>query len=218
MFIEESLFPIISITIICVYIILFIIGLKRGFLLQLVDLLSIFIALFIAWLISPVLSNWFMIIPSSIIDGSQYVKDIIIVLLNNSLWFVIVFVTCKILLLLIKPLLKGIGKLPIIKSINVFFGGIFSIIKSTIYVLLFMTILNLPFINNGQEVINNTILKYISGYANTAICYANEFINNNESIEKIIYKVSELSDNDRAELIKLLEKYNITKETLEIND
>ena len=98
-------------------------GIRRGFLLQLVDTIGLIAALFAAWLFSPVLAGWVMLIPSSLnpLEGTL-LAPFFQVMMNQLIWFIVLFLVCRLVLFLLKPLVKALGHLPLVRQVNQLLG------------------------------------------------------------------------------------------------
>lgn len=139
------------------------IGLKKGFLLSLIDLVGTVVIFFVAYFLSPAFAGMFQLTENILnIDvGNQYLNELIIEKSNELLWFVILFVVGSILVALIKPLFKAIGSIPLIKQINHLLGAVFGVLKGYVWCLVAILIFNTPIIKNGGIVIERTWLQPI---------------------------------------------------------
>lgn len=145
--------------IILLYILSLLRGVKEGFLLQLLSCISLLAALFIAWLFSPVLAEMFNVYPVAFAPGQDTLfATVIYQSLNNVIWFVILFLLVEILLLLLRPLVKMMQELPLLKQVNEILGGIFSLVTTTIWLFIFALILTTPIFTNGQEIAQQSFL------------------------------------------------------------
>jgi uncharacterized membrane protein required for colicin V production len=66
------------------------------------------------------------------------------------------------------------NKIPVIGKFNQFLGAIFGFINATLIVLAISMLLSLPVIKNGQQVKDNTILRYINHYSDEALAFVIE--------------------------------------------
>ena len=66
MVIESQTYMVINAAVLILAAIQILIGVKRGFLIQLMDCVGLLLSLFAAWLISPVLAEWAAIVPASL--------------------------------------------------------------------------------------------------------------------------------------------------------
>jgi uncharacterized membrane protein required for colicin V production len=144
-------------------------GLKKGFLLQLFELLSLGIALLFATTLMPWASERWMII--SFQDATIDVSIIESMLqgANQIVWFFILFAIGSILMLLFIPLVKVISNIPLLKPINALFGSLFSFVGSWIWLFVISLVLLLPWFSFGPSVVNSTWLSPIQSLTLTLI-------------------------------------------------
>ncbi|WP_018921674.1 CvpA family protein [Salsuginibacillus kocurii] len=122
----------------------FFIGLRRGFILQLVHLVSLFIALFVAflfyddvaeflrlWLPYPQFSDQtdFMFLANFDMESVYYA----------GISFAVLFLATKIILQIIGSMLDFLAQLPILHTVNRLLGGILGFIET--YLLLFILLI-----------------------------------------------------------------------------
>lgn len=131
-----------DVIIIIVLIMGFFIGLKRGFILQLVHLTSFIIAYIVAYLyydqLAPKLILW--------IPYPRFADGTALKLLTDSndvetafyraIAFVIIFFAVKILFQIIGSMLDFIAHLPVLKQLNVWVGGLFGFCE--VYLIIFI--------------------------------------------------------------------------------
>ncbi len=198
------------------------IGYMRGFLIQLYNLLALFAAVLFAWILSEPFAKVFMIFkPDFDFFNQTAIKDLILTRINSAVWFVILFIAISILIMLGRPLVKAVGKIPGFKTINSFFGAVFALIGYYITVLILILLLTTPLITNGQTVIEESGLKYVKQYSTVFFDYANQRIEENAAIQKLISGESLTSSDSssirdwllsqgisEADIIKFLEGLN----------
>ena len=149
----------------------FFVGLKRGFILQLVHLTSFIIAYVVAYLyyekLAPKLTLW---IPYPSLGNDPTLK----ILTDSSnmetafyraIAFVIIFFAVKIVLQIIGSMLDFIAHLPILKQINVWVGGIFGFLEVYLLIFILLYIAALTPIEKFQTVLDHSsIAKTIVNY------------------------------------------------------
>lgn len=169
MSIPSEYFIYINAAIIVLYIILAIIGYKKGFLYELLALVYSFASIFVSWLFSPVLASSIPII--SLENASEELSLInkminIEKLFNEAIYFVLIFLALKLFYIVLSLVFKKVNKVPVIGSFNKVFGIVIGILNATLITIVVSMLLTLPIISNGKEVINNTLFKYINTYTN----------------------------------------------------
>ncbi len=187
MLIPISIFPYVDFIIIVLFILTLLSGYKQGLLLQLLNLISVVVALFIAWLFAPILANTFTIVPASLIPfENEFMVDILLAQVNEIACFALIFILLSLLLLLLKPIVKAIGKLPIIKSFNKLFGLIFSIAIFAVNIVVATFILSTPIFQNGNELIESSLLKDIREYTLESYDIIKEPLDENLALQQLL--------------------------------
>lgn len=162
-------------------------GYKRGLILQVVDLVGTFVSLLTAWLLAPVFMNLFTFFKTSG-NGVLLINQFMSKQINQLIWFVILFVVIRILLLVVTPLASFISKMPLIKQVNSAVGGVFSIVFFGVKLIIVLFLLTTPFVTNGNEVIENTWFKYVAKATEPVMKFADELVDRNSGIQSIINK------------------------------
>jgi uncharacterized membrane protein required for colicin V production len=131
-----------DIAIILILIIGFFVGLKRGFILQLVHLTGFIIAYIVAFAyyekLAPKLTLW---IPYPNLGEGTVLKVItdssnVETAFYSAIAFVIIFFAVKVLLQIIGSMLDFIAQLPILKQLNIWAGGILGFLE--VYLIIFI--------------------------------------------------------------------------------
>lgn len=154
MYISRDLFLYFDLAVIAIFLLFVIIGYINGLLYQLVTFAFNVLSAFAAYFLAPIFRTRFMLLK---MEGVYSIFDPFI---NDVLYFVIIFIILKIICLFLKPLLKGVSKIPLIGLINKAGGAIVGAINGILIILLLGVLLNTPLIGNGAEVKNNTLFKY----------------------------------------------------------
>lgn len=136
----------------------FIVGFRRGLLLQLMHFISMFASYIIAYMyyqpLAKKIYNYipFMTVPD---DVSKFIFHHIDLekAYYNVVAFAIIFFASKIVIQVIVSLFDILSNLPILKHLNKFFGGIFGVIE--VYILLFIALYILVMV--PHEAIQNKI-------------------------------------------------------------
>lgn len=163
------------------------IGYKRGFLIQLYNLLALFAAVLFAWVLSEPFAQVFKIIkPEFDFLNQSAIEELVLTRINSAVWFVILYIAISLLIMLGRPLVKAVGKIPGLKTINSFFGAVFALIGYYITVLILILLLSTPLITNGQDVVDQSGLTYIKQFSAVFFDYANQRIEENAAIQRLI--------------------------------
>lgn len=141
----------------------FIVGIKRGFIVQMMHLFGFFIALIVALIYYKQLAQFFVFwipypgfaenatsvlgLDSIDVDASFY----------RALAFVLIFFAVKIVLQIVASIFDFIAYLPVLKSVNRFLGAIFGLIEFYILLFIALYILALVPIEGLQTMLNRSI-------------------------------------------------------------
>ena len=177
----------VDIALLFVLVITLIIGLKRGLLLSLIDLVGTIAIFIMSYILAPLCADMMMLTSSFLnIDvGNEYLNTLILEKSNELLWFIILFAVGSLLVLFIKPIFEAIDELPVIKQLNHLLGGVFGIVKTYVICLVFVFILNTPIIRNGGIVVEKTVLSYVD-QSSTIIW---ELLDNPEDINNVLQDI-----------------------------
>ncbi|WP_409251574.1 CvpA family protein [Bacillus sp. SCS-153A] len=142
----------------------FFVGLRRGFILQLVHMTGFIISFIIAYIyyeqLAPKLTLW---IPFPVLDEESALNMLFEATnLDQSYYrviaFAIIFFAARILFQIIGSMLDFLAHLPILKQLNVFGGGILGFIEIYIIVFILLYIAALLPIAMVQTLLNDSVL------------------------------------------------------------
>ena len=211
MMIDSQFYMIINIAVVILTVVMIVTGMKKGFLMQLLDCIGLILSLFVAWLFSPVMAEMAMIVPSAVNPA----KDTLLgpwlqETMNLCVWFVVIFILVKLLLLLVRPFVAVIGKFPLVKQVNGLLGGVFGVITTGIWMVLFSVILMFPYFENGQDVIDNTLLSVpgkVGVMINDKIL---EMPVDEEKVQQMVQGWDQLTDSDRTLIHEWISENEVT--------
>ncbi|AMC93867.1 hypothetical protein AOC36_07680 [Erysipelothrix larvae] len=183
-------------------------GYKKGFLLQVLDLISWGVSAIVAWLFSPVFAR---IISLVSVEATQIeaLDTSLNASLNQLAWFGILLILIRIILLVVTPLASLISKMPLIKQVNSVAGGIFSVVVYCVYVLLLIVFLSLPIVSNGQVVVDKTVLGPIRNITSPLISTVNDELNKNSALQSILTNRS-LTQQQEDQMVLWLQSQGFT--------
>lgn len=162
MTLPTNLFPAVNIMILIFIFLMLVWGYFKGFLLQIFSILIFIAVVFVSWMIAPALAKalplmqaneQFNIIP---IIGPMFQLSI-----NTILWFIIIVFGLMVLSFFFRPVLKGIGKLPILKPVNRILGLGLAGIKAFIILIIVTLVLNGGFFTNGKAMVDQSFLSQV---------------------------------------------------------
>lgn len=198
--------PYVNTIILVVLLFLLITGFVRGFMLSLIDLLGTFALMVLAYFISPLLATSFPIAPHMELNlGVEALNTLIVERINQLFWFVLVFVVGQIVLLFLKPIVKTIGELPLIKQVNSLLGLGLGAIKGYVLALIVIFVLSTPLVNNGRIVVENSWLASIEKSSTFVL----QILENPKEINEIMQNIMNgnvINEEDKKALEEWLSK------------
>lgn len=135
-------------------------GAKRGLLVGLISLLRVVIALIAAMLLSGPLAEVFPLINYASGSIESIISGILSVRASQPLWFIAVFVVVLLITKVIEPLIKMLGEISVLSSLNALGGILLGFITGAFNIILVMLLFTTPVFSNGQEVIEASYLRY----------------------------------------------------------
>jgi len=191
-------------------------GIKKGFLMQLMELLATLVAFIVAILFAPVLGKYVTLFK---VDFNIVKDPVLIKLLNGQvntvLWFVILFILLLVVFMVLKPIIKTIGHLPVIKYLNGFLGGFLGLIKAGIYILLLSIILANAFFVNGYEFKNQTVLKQFDVLAGKVTAIATKLIDESSIVQRFFASPKTVTEEQLVVVRKWLSDNGLSQEAIE---
>ena len=207
---------VINIAVLIIAVVQVLVGIKRGFLIQLMDCVGLLVSLFVAWLFSPVLSEWAAIVPETLNPARETILGPWVYgLMNQIVWFIAIFIVCRLVLLLVRPIIKMLGKIPLVKQVNQLLGGLFGLVNTGIWLVVFSIILMLPFFENGQQVIDATLLSMPGKAAAVLNEKLLEMPQDENQLQKLVEGWDQLTDEDRTMIKDWLNDNQLTFQNLQ---
>ena len=195
-------------------------GYKKGMLLQLVGLISTFVSMIIAWIFSDVFMNVFHFVTYNT-TGVFSLDNFVTENANRLIWFVVLFVVIRLLMMVLTPIASLISKLPLIKQVNSAFGAVFSLITYLIYVVLIVLFLSTPIIKNGNQIIENTFLRTVDKHVISNLGFLEDKLEENEALQSLVSNRG-LSVTQKQAMVDMLSEQGFSnaeiKEFLQKND
>jgi len=195
-------------------------GYKKGMLLQLVGLISTFVSMIIAWIFSDVFMNVFHFVTYNT-TGIFSLDNFVTENANRLIWFVVLFVVIRLLMMVLTPIASLISKLPLIKQVNSAFGAVFSLITYLIYIVLIVLFLSTPIIKNGNQIIENTFLRTVDKHVISNLGFLEDKLEENEALQSLVSNRG-LSVTQKQAMVDMLSEQGFSnaeiKEFLQKND
>ena len=137
-------------------------GFFRGFLLQVFSIVMFIAVCFVSWMLAPVLAQALPIVGNTAqFNVLPVIGPIFQATINTIFWFIIIVFALMVLSLFFKPVLKGIGKLPILKTVNRILGLGLAAMKAFLILILVSMILSSGLFTNGQTFVDQSLLNQI---------------------------------------------------------
>ena len=153
-------------------------GYKRGFILQIIGIISIIIGFGLSMLLCTTFAENFKFLQSA--SDSNASETLMNEFGNVVIWFMILYFIIKIIVNYLGVFINKLFRLPILKTVNQVLGVIAGFFISSLSIILVASILRFPIFSNGEEIIEKSLLKTVSNstiYVSDTI--VNEFINSN---------------------------------------
>lgn len=185
----------------------------KGFLILFLETVSLIVALIVAGLLAKPLA---LALPLYFLDevllNLPIIGELFSVQINTFIWFIILFISISIVLWLLRPIFHVVGKIPVLKGINRILGLGFGLIQSIVLLWVLSLILLTPMFKNGQDVIQNSALKYYDQVTNIIVV-------NSDIKELSLIKVltnGSLDDQDRETILEWLNNTDIESPEKEV--
>jgi len=214
MTIPEMIFPYINIGLLVIAVLAIIDGYMHGFMLMLLNLISLAAALFLAWALSPAIAAVVPIYPKSATPIEGPVGDLIYTKFNAGLWFIVIFIVVMILSVVLRPLVKAVGKVPVIKQTNKILGAAFSLVLTAFWLMVLTFVLTTPLFTNGKEAIEASWLKPFSDQRNPVFGFASDRLNESVMVQRII-SGQPMTAGELEEIRNWLEEHNIDADAID---
>ena len=200
MSLSSNYFFIVDIIVVVIFILCMAFSYKNGLIYELVSLLLIFISLFFAYLLSPILAKRYYLIKPDLSSFPDINPTVIYNGVNVVVWFIVLVILFCLILILIKPLFKKLTKIPVIGWVNKVFGVVIGFIKGLFICFIISYLLSISIFKNGNDIKNGTFIKYSDELSNKAIT----IIIKNVNFDKIN---NEIEDFNAADARKAIESF-----------
>lgn len=196
----------INLGVLAFYILMMVIGAGKGFLRQIVALTGNMIALFVSWRYHDIAASYLRFWPRSWTPLQEtLLRDQVYAIANQAMWFVIIFVVCRLLLMLIDNLFREIESTPVIREISGLLGGALGAVNATLWILIFSILLNTPVFANGKKTAESTAVGFITDKVTQTVTAAGFSLNTADMINTIYEEAKKLDDKDREAVQQWLE-------------
>ncbi len=141
--------------IVIVIILLFVLqGYRKGGLRSILSCFGTIFSFPLSWKISDTLAKQNIFLTNTNGEVFQQIYDIA----NHCIWFVLVFICCKILLLLMDLFFKSLQRVPVYHAVSCVSGFVFGGIESFVWLCVVCILLQSPLFYNGKEILEHSYL------------------------------------------------------------
>jgi uncharacterized membrane protein required for colicin V production len=211
-----SFLPMFNLIIIGFVVLMLIYGFFKGFLLQIFSIVMFIAVCFVSWMIAPALAK---AIPLMQANEQFNVLPIIGPLFQNTIntvfWFIIIVFGLMVLSFFFKPVLKGIGKLPILKTVNRILGLLLAGMKAFFVLILLAMLLNSGWFINGQAYVSKSLLNQLAPITNMAVNAVSAQFDSSGLVAKIMTGQS-FSESETFQLETWLSAQSIPSEVVPV--
>lgn len=188
-------------------------GYRDGFIVKAIGCIGFIIIAITAWTIAPSVADKLNLFPESLTPLSgTFIAPYFYDTLNKYTVFFCLFLLLSLLILLIKPICKGISSIPIISEVNKLLGVLFGLLQGIILLIVITLVFRTPIFSNGTSVIDHSILKSMNGLTDSVMFFMQDPMAEWESIQKLLTPSSNMDQADLDKIKEWMSEQNISEE------
>lgn len=185
-------------------------GYRQGLLLKVIGCIGFVVVGFLAWFLSSPLGKLLHLLPANIAPMEDtIVGPIFYEMINRMVVFVVLFVLFSIVIILMKPILKTLGKLPVVHQVNTVLGTIFGFVQGVIMVMIITFVFATPLFANGSKVITGSFLSPVYQLTESALFFAEDTLGELQSVQKIVTPSTMLTETDVENIRSWLLRFDL---------
>lgn len=138
-------------------------GYRDGFVLKVLELVSLFLCIPVAWFIAGLVESKISLV-SNIIDTQTSIDVSINGMINKVVLFFIIFFILRILIMLLRPIFRKVNWVPLVGFVNKWVGALLGFFQAFIVLAILSFLLSTPLFANGKEVLEATGLGYVKQF------------------------------------------------------
>lgn len=188
------------------------VGYKNGLVLSLVNCIGSVVALAAGFLLSSSASKILMLYPLSLTPMNDTpFGPVFQQMFNQIVWFVLIVAVVKLFCMILKPLAKGLKKIPVLGFFNQLLGAAFGLINMWIYSTIICMVLGLPSISWGSAVVEGSLFKNTSLFTDMmkeSIEIKDEDVN---KIMDLVHQIQNLDEETILQIQDVLSQYGVTQ-------
>lgn len=186
-------------------------GYIYGFLWQVVKIAGYIAVALIAFIVAPGLADLIDVFPKKLAPfANSDLANVFYSKINTICWFAIIVVVGIIIILIIKPITKAITQIKLVKAVDKILGCLLALLPTTIIILGLTYILSTAAFRNGEEIIDNSGLKYAKVIVNKVSTYASDTLKENSALQKLINNPLSLKSDDINYIVDWLKNANVS--------
>ena len=188
------------------------VGYKNGLVLSLVNCLGTVVALVAGFLLSASASKVLMLYPLSLTPMNDTpFGPVFQQMFNQLVWFILIVAVVKLFCLLLKPLAKGLKKVPVLGFFNQLAGAAFGLVNMWVYSSIICMVLSLPSLSWGTAVLEGSLFKSTSLFTDMikeSIEIEDEDVT---QIMNLVNQVQNLDEETIQQIQDVLSQYGVTQ-------
>ncbi len=188
---------------------------KKGLILSLWDALGTLFALVVGWWLANIVAEFIRIYPMdwTPLNNTQYAV-LVNQIFNIYSWTLVLFILIRIIMFFFTPLVKKIRTIPGLKQVDHLLGSVFGVVVTWLWALLAIFFFSIPLYEDGDAVIENTMLSVVYDTSFEMIVESSELLSESDLIARLLNQ-EELSPEDQARIDSLMQTYDIDSDWTE---
>ena len=186
-------------------------GYKKGFVSKLLSSISFLVIIIVGWKLTPSFANVFQILPKELAPYQDTpLADFFYENTNQILIFVLIILISSLFLFILKPIAQLFKVVPGISFVNAVCGAFLGVVETVILCFVLLFVLHSPIISNGNEVIENTVFKYVDSLQSKVLLIGSDLIQQFDLISDSIDHQA-----NAAELEQFLSKHGYSEKEIQ---
>lgn len=191
-------------------------GYRDGFIVKALGCVGFIIIGMSSWALAPIVASKLELFPKDLTPlAGTFVAPYFYDTLNKFVVFIGLFLVLSLLILLIKPICKGISSIPIISEVNKLLGVLFGLLQGIILLVVITLVFRTPLFSNGTNVIEHSILKSMSGLTDSVMFFMEDPMAQWQSVQKLLTPTTELNNDDITKITQWLEGQEISEQEVQ---
>ena len=192
-------------------------GYQQGFFLKLLGCFGFLVCALVAWMLSYPLSTVLHLYPQDHLMAMRdpQITAIFYQTINRVVVFVLLFFLLSLTILFMKPILKAVGKLPLIQEMNKLLGTALGALQGLVFVMVVSFIFSTPLFANGLWVINESCLKPINAMTEGLLFFSRDQLGELKAIQKVVTPSTMPNEEDINYIAHWLSGYDLSQEQID---